>query len=110
MKRRTESAASSTTYGEFYTGLVRLFILQEAAKRPIFGLWLMEALDEHGYRIGPGTLYPILHAFERRGLLLSVTESSGNRRRRLYKTTTLGRRMLTHVRRRSRDLARQLYL
>lgn len=106
MTRRIESA---TTYGEFYTGLVRMFILHEAAKKPIFGLWLMEVLEKHGYRVGPGTLYPILHAFERRGLLLSVVESQGNRKRRLYKTTALGKRMLTHVRSRSRQLGRLLY-
>lgn len=107
MKRRIESA---TTYGEFYTGLVRLFILHEAAKRPIFGLWLMEALDQHGYPIGPGTLYPILHSFERRGLLASTTAMDGNRTRRMYKTTALGKRMLSHIKGRSRDLARHLYL
>ena len=107
MKRRIET---TTTYGEFYTGLVRLFILHEAAKRPIFGLWLMETLDGHGYRIGPGTLYPILHSFERRGLLLSVTEMDGNRVRRMYKATPFGKRMLSHIKSRSRDLAKQLYI
>lgn len=107
MKRSVESA---TTYGEFYTGLVRLFILHEAAKRPIFGLWLMETLEEHGYPIGPGTLYPILHSFERRGLLVSTTAMDGNRVRRMYKATPLGKRMLSHIKTRSRGLAKQLYI
>ena len=107
MKQRI---ASTTTYGEFYTGLVRLFILSEAAKRPIFGMWLIEALNEHGYKIGPGTLYPILHSFERRGLLRSETSLDGTRTRRMYKTTAFGKRMLEHIRTRSRGLAKHVYV
>ncbi len=38
---------------EFYGGLIRLHILHHAAQQPMFGLWLIEELRRHGYRIGP---------------------------------------------------------
>ncbi|TMH07078.1 MAG: hypothetical protein E6H67_04615 [Betaproteobacteria bacterium] len=43
----------------------------------VFGLWLIEELQRHGYRIDAGTLYPILHSLERRGLLRSKTTGQG---------------------------------
>ena len=31
--------------------------LHHAAKEPVFGLWLIEELGEHGYKLSPGTLW-----------------------------------------------------
>jgi DNA-binding PadR family transcriptional regulator len=49
--------------------MIRLHILCHASKGPIFGLWIIEELGRHGYKLSPGTLYPILHALERKGYL-----------------------------------------
>ena len=56
---------------ELFYGLIRIHVLLHAAQEPIFGLAMMEELEHHGYRIGPGTLYPLLHGLERAGLLKS---------------------------------------
>jgi len=77
---------------EFYGGLIRLHILHHAAQEPVFGLWLIEELQRHGYRISPGTLYPILHGLEKRGLLRSTTQQDGRSVRRMYSSTAQGRR------------------
>lgn len=69
-------------------------MLVHAAHEPIFGLAMMEELAHHGYRIGPGTLYPLLHGLERGGLLKSAVKSVGSRRRRVYRITPAGRRAL----------------
>ena len=45
---------------DLYSGLIRLHILHHAVKEPIFGLGMAEELARHGYRISPGTLYPLL--------------------------------------------------
>ena len=50
-----------------FTGFVRLHILYHAAKEPICGVEIMEELRHHGYKIGPGTLYPVLHGLEQGG-------------------------------------------
>jgi DNA-binding PadR family transcriptional regulator len=89
---------------EFYGGLIRLHILHHAAQEPVFGLWLIEELQRHGYRIGPGTLYPILHGLEKRGLLRSTTRREGRALRRMYSTTAQGRRTLMRAKSKVREL------
>src|ERR1039458_10510494 len=44
---------------DLYSGLIRLHVLHHAAEEPIFGLGMVEELARHGYRISPGTLYPL---------------------------------------------------
>jgi DNA-binding PadR family transcriptional regulator len=79
---------------ELFFGLIRIHVLLHAAEEPIFGLAVMEELGRHGYRIGPGTLYPLLHGLERGGLLKSALQSGGGRKRRVYTITALGRKAL----------------
>ena len=53
---------------DVYTGLIRLHVLHHAVEEgAIYGLWMIEELAEHGYRLSAGTLYPILHSLERKG-------------------------------------------
>lgn len=80
---------------ELFHGLIRIHVLLHAAQEPIFGLGMMEELNHHGYSIGPGTLYPLLHGLERAGLLKSGSDYAGGRRRRVYKITAAGKRALT---------------
>jgi PadR family transcriptional regulator, regulatory protein PadR len=79
---------------ELFTGLIRIHVLVHAAQEPIFGLAMMEELKHHGYRIGPGTLYPLLHGMERGGLLKSELKNVTGRRRRVYRITASGRKTL----------------
>jgi DNA-binding PadR family transcriptional regulator len=55
---------------------------------------MMEKIDHHGYRIGPGTLYPLLPGLERTGLLKSQLKNVEGRRRRVYRITPAGRKVL----------------
>jgi DNA-binding PadR family transcriptional regulator len=57
---------------DLYSGLIRLHVLHHAAEEPIFGLGMVEELARHGYRISPGTLYPLLHGLEKKGYLRST--------------------------------------
>ncbi|MGB6743341.1 MAG: PadR family transcriptional regulator [Terracidiphilus sp.] len=78
--------------------MIRIHVLLHARHEPIFGLAMMEELEHHGYRIGPGTLYPLLHGLERAGLLKSKFDTTQGRRRRLYQITASGRRALEKAR------------
>jgi PadR family transcriptional regulator, regulatory protein PadR len=81
-----------------YSGLIRTHILVPAPHEPIFGLAKMEQLAHQGYRIGPGTLYPLLHGLERSGLLKSATKNVGEHSRRSYRITSTGKKALDKAR------------
>lgn len=76
---------------DLLAGLIRLHILHHAAKEEFYGQWMIHELARHGYTLSPGTLYPMLHALERRGYLRSREERLGRTFRRLYRATALGR-------------------
>ena len=72
-------------------GLIRLHILHHAVRSEFYGQWMIHELARHGYRLSPGTLYPMLHALERKGYLKSRRERLGRTFRRVYRATALGR-------------------
>jgi PadR family transcriptional regulator PadR len=94
---------------DLLTGLIRLHILHHAARGPIFGLGIIEELARHGYRISPGTLYPLLHGLESGGHLRSRTTQVGGRRRRLYVATRAGHSALARARSKVRELFQELF-
>jgi DNA-binding PadR family transcriptional regulator len=94
---------------ELFFGLVRIHVLVHASHEPIFGLAMMEELTHHGYRIGPGTLYPLLHGLERSGLLKSASKNVEGRRRRVYKITSAGRKALAKAREKVDELHHELH-
>ncbi len=94
---------------ELLFGLIRIHVLIHASQEPIFGLAMMEELGHHGYRIGPGTLYPLLHGLERGGLLRSVLKNVDGRRRRVYTITAAGRKALKKVEAKVDELHHELH-
>jgi PadR family transcriptional regulator, regulatory protein PadR len=94
---------------ELYIGLVRLHVLHHAAESPIFGLGIIEELGRHGYRLGPGTIYPLLHSMERRGWLHVDSEIIDGRKRKIYAATLEGRRALKLARNRVRELYDEMF-
>jgi PadR family transcriptional regulator PadR len=55
---------------------------------------MIEELQNHGYKMSAGTLYPMLHGLESRGLLRSEKIRLGRRSRRVYRATSSGRKAL----------------
>ena len=93
---------------DLYSGLVRLYILHHAVKEPIFGLGMQRELERHGYRISPGTLYPLLTGLERKGYLRSREVRHGKSLRRLYRATPRGRAALAAAKNKVRELFGEL--
>jgi len=93
---------------DLYSGLIRLHILHHAAEEPIFGLGMAEELARHGYRISPGTLYPLLHGLEKKGYLRSTEVRNGKSRRNVYRATARGRKALAGARQKVRELFGEL--
>ena len=94
---------------EIYGGLIRLHVLHHAAHEPIYGQGIMDELAHHGYRLSPGTMYPILHALEKGGYLKSAVEKDGKRSRRTYVATATGRKALRTAKGRVWELFRELF-
>lgn len=94
---------------EIYGGLVRLHVLHHASREPIFGQGIMDELAHHGYRLSPGTLYPILHGLEQGGHLKSSVERAGRSSRRTYVATAAGRKALRTAKGRVWELFRELF-
>lgn len=99
---------TTTKHQELLGGLIRLHILHHAVEGEFFGNWMIRELRGHGYRIGPGTLYPMLHALERKGYLKSRTEGTARRARRHYRATAKGRAALVVARAKVRELFSEL--
>lgn len=81
-------------YRDLYSGLIRLHILYHANKEPVYGLWLIEELGRHDYKISPGTLYPILHGMEAKGYLTSERKLVQGKFRRIYNIEKKGQKAL----------------
>ena len=94
---------------ELFAGLIRIHVLIHASHEPLFGLGMMAELAHHGYRIGPGTLYPLLHGMERNGLLKSAIADVGGRKRRVYTITRAGRAALVKARKKVDELYDEIH-
>ncbi len=82
---------------ELFRGFIRVHILFHAAEGPVYGAALMEELARHGYQVGPGTLYPILHSLESQGHLRREEQVVNGRVRKYYRATPAGQRTLTRA-------------
>jgi DNA-binding PadR family transcriptional regulator len=89
---------------ELLAGLIRLHILHHAVEGELYGQWMIEELGRHGYKLSPGTLYPMLHSMERKGYLRSREVRAGRSIRRLYRATPLGRSALKEAKQKVREL------
>jgi PadR family transcriptional regulator PadR len=89
---------------ELYSGLIRLHILAHAKKDGVFGLGMIEELARHGYKLSPGTLYPLLHSMEKKGLLRSHKRLKTGKIRRVYKATASGRHALSMAKEKVHEL------
>ncbi len=93
---------------DVFHGFIRMHILYHASKEPVYGLWLIEELGRHGYRLSPGTLYPMLHALEKERFLKSSSENTFGKIRKYYRTTPSGLRELNRFRVKLNELVQEI--
>lgn len=92
----------------FFGGFIRLHILYHAAHEAIYGVEMMEELRRHGYRMGPGTMYPILHHLEQSGLLRCEVVIVVGKRRKTYRITPKGSKLLAQARTKLKELVAEV--
>jgi PadR family transcriptional regulator PadR len=96
--------ASDNLLKHFFGGFVRLHILHHAVLEPICGVGMIEELARHGYKLSPGTLYPILHNLEASGYLSREDQVLDGKRRRNYRATKKGKQLLKDAQAKLREL------
>lgn len=93
---------------KLFLGFIHIHILHHAKEHPIFGVWMLEELREHGYSISSGTLYPILHSMESDGLLIREDKNVGGKIRKYYTTTEKGDLILIEARKKAYELFKEI--
>ncbi|MCL7747316.1 PadR family transcriptional regulator [Halalkalibacter alkaliphilus] len=93
---------------KLFLGFIQIHILHHAKEHPIFGLWMLEELKEHGYDISAGTLYPILHNMEADGLLVKNEQKVEGKIRKYYSTTEKGEAVLKEARKKAHELFKEI--
>ncbi|PZP91275.1 MAG: PadR family transcriptional regulator [Variovorax paradoxus] len=86
------------TVRDILLAFVRVHVLHHAVAERIFGAGMAQELARHGYRLSPGTLYPLLHRLEADGLLKCSAEVVGGKTRKYYVATAKGHEALETLR------------
>ena len=93
---------------ELFLGFARVHILYHASREPVYGLGLQAELGRHGYRLSPGTLYPILNSLEKSGYLLKSERVVEGKVRKYYVITDAGLRILHEAQAKIQELASEV--
>ena len=93
---------------DFFLGFIKIHILHHAAQEPIYGLAMIEELRRHGYKVGPGTIYPVLHGLQASGYLTREDRVIGGKVRKYYAITSEGRDALEEVRAKIAELTHEV--
>ena len=87
--------------------MILLALLEERARHGYELAKLVETQSENQLQFHVASLYPMLYRLERRGWIEGKwVEKAGQRRRRFYKLSALGRKALPEQRRSWRELIR----
>ena len=81
---------------EFLLAFWKIHILHHAAEQGVYGQWMLEELHHHGYRLSPGTLYPMLARMAKRGWLRAA-EPKRSKAARVYRLTPSGHDVLKQI-------------
>lgn len=71
-------------------------------------MWLIEELARHGYRLSPGTLYPILHSLQAESLLSVETRVVDGKARKYYRLTEAGAFAFAESKAKARELLNEI--
>jgi DNA-binding PadR family transcriptional regulator len=93
---------------EFALGFIKIHVLYHAGKEDFCGVDMMKELKRHGYRVGPGTLYPTLHRMQKDGYLQGVKRTENGRMRIYYRATAKGRQALSQLKPRIGELVSEV--
>ena len=92
-----------------HVDFIELHILHHASEAPLYGLWMIEELAHHGYRVSASHLYPRFHRLEREGLLVRQDKVVDGKLRKYYRLTAKGRSHLKTQKHRLMELVGEAF-
>ena len=79
------------------SGSTSMLLLQLLSEKDMYGYEMIETLEKRSknvFELKAGTLYPLLHALESKGCLVSYEQEAGGKLRKYYRITKEGLRTL----------------
>ena len=79
------------------SGSMGMLILRLLSEKDMYGYEMIDTLkkrSENVFELKAGTLYPLLHGMEEKGLLTSYEQEYGGKMRKYYSITKEGRTLL----------------
>ena len=79
------------------SGSTAMMVLKLLSEKDMYGYEMIEVLRERSqnvFELKAGTLYPLLHGLEAKGMLTAYEKEAGNKIRKYYSITKRGRKML----------------
>lgn len=89
-------------------GFMEIHILIKAKKDPFFGLGMISELENYGYNISPGTIYPLLSKLEKKSLVKKESKLVNGKNRKYYSITEEGLKVLDSVKQKALVLLKEL--
>lgn len=80
-----------------YLGFLNIHILYHADKEPVYGIWMIEELNHHGYNVGASHIYPLLKDLTFQGLLTKTERLENGKIRKYYSITEQGKAVLSNL-------------
>ncbi|MBA1353264.1 MULTISPECIES: PadR family transcriptional regulator [Staphylococcaceae] len=93
---------------KIFLGFIYIHILHHASEDKIYGAWMIKELEDHGYDMSPGTLYPIFHTLENENFLKSTTKTVNGKSRKYYSITPEGEKFLEESREKLKELTNEI--
>jgi len=93
---------------KLFLGFIQIHILHHCGVEEVNGVWLMQELEEHGYSVSPGTLYPLLQRMEKDGLLSRQNRVVRGKTSKFYRITPLGRSVLAESVEKAKELFHEI--
>ena len=82
---------------ELLKGSTNLLVLSLLEKENMYGYQMIKKMQEQSnnlFEFQEGTLYPILHSLEEKGLITSYWDETGSKKRKYYSITKKGNEQL----------------
>lgn len=93
---------------KLFLGFIQIHILHHTKTKPIYGMWMLEELREHGYTMSEGTLYSVLQPMEKEGLLAREDKLMKGSNRNYYTITLLGAEVLDEAGNKANELFKEI--